>query len=88
MKQLQHIEALVDATDHDQLKELSQYCIPSCFCTLTFCDLVHSIFGTQPGDMLHIFNLGIVKNVIIEFLDCFTPTQKVILDDIDKKFDC
>ena len=82
MKQPQHIEALVDAADHDQLTALSQYCIPSCFCTLIFCDPVHGIFGAQPGDMLHIFNLGIIKNDIIELLDCFTPRQKVMFDDM------
>ena len=76
MKQPQHIEALVDTTDHDQLKALSQYCILSCFCSLTFCDPVHGIFGAQPGDMLHMFNLDIVKNVIIEFLDCLHQRKR------------
>ena len=86
MKQPALIEALVDAEDHEALNEMSQYCIPSFFRTLEFCDPVHGIFGAQPGDMLHMFQLGVVKTAVICFLECFTPKQKTLLDDMGRRF--
>ena len=86
MKRPAPIEAFVDAEDHDGLKAISQYCIPSCFRAFEFCDPVHGIFGAQPGDMLHMFQLGVMKTAVKCFLDCFTPTQKTILDDMGRRF--
>ena len=62
MKESVYIEMLVDAEDHATLNNLSQYCIPSCFCGFTFCNPTNGIFGAQPGDMLHMFQLSPVKN--------------------------
>ena len=86
MKRPGPIEQLVDAEDHEALQEISQYCIPSCFRNLEFCDPEYGIFGAQPGDMLHMFQLGVIKTAVICFLDCFTPTQKTQLDDMGRRF--
>ena len=84
MKESDYIEMLVDAENHATLNNLSQYCIPSCFCGFTFCNPTNRIFGAQPGDMLHMFQLGPVKNCVQIFLDCFTPTQKTICEENTK----
>lgn len=70
------IDALVDNEDQEALKELSQYCIKSCFRGFEFCNPTHGIFGAQPGNMLHMLNLGAVKEVARLMLDCLTPSKK------------
>ena len=80
------IEALIDNEDQEALKELSQYCIKSCFRGFEFCNPTHGIFGAQPGDMLHMLNLGAVKEVARLMLDCLTPSEKVTLDGMGRTF--
>jgi len=69
------IEELVDNEDYDSLKAMSQYCVKSCFCGLVFCNPTYGIFGAQPGDMLHMLNLGAAKEVVTLMLDCLTPYE-------------
>ena len=80
MMQPAAIDALVDNEDQEALKELSQYCIKSCFRSFVFCNPMHGIFGAQPGNMLHMLNLGAAKEVARLMLDCLTPSEKIVLD--------
>ena len=41
---------------------------------------MYGIFGAQPGDMVHMLNLGAAKEVVTLMLDCLTPSQKIVLD--------
>ena len=86
MKRPGIIDALVDANDEDGLQAVSQYNIRSCFRPFEFCDPIHGIFGAQPGDMLHMFQLGVIKASVVIFLDCFTMAQKTMLDDMGRRF--
>ena len=80
------VDAMVDANDSDGLKAMAQYCVKSCFRVLEFCDPEYGIFGAQPGDQLHMVQLGVFKDAAIVFLDCFTDSQKVQLDDMARRF--
>jgi len=80
------IESLVDQSNHNALDLISQYCIKSCFRDFTFCNPVFGIFGSQPGDILHMFNLGCVKEVTSLLFDCLTPKQKAELDSMGRRF--
>ena len=51
-----------------------------------FCNPLHGIFGAQPDDMLHMLNLGVAKEVVTLMLDCLTPSQKVVLDGMGRRF--
>ena len=86
MKQANAIDALVDANDEVGLHAVSQYNISSCFRFLVFCDRLHGIYGAQPGDMLHMYQLGMIKTAVIIFLACFTMAQKTMLDDMGRRF--
>ena len=77
---------MVDDGNEQALTAISQYCIKSCFRDLQFCNPEYGIFGAQPGDMLHMFQLGIVKKAIELFFNCLTPTQKTQLDDMGRRF--
>ena len=70
------IEAWVDDGNEQALTAISQYCIKSCFRDMQFCNPEYGIFGAQPGDMLCMFQLGIVKTSIELFYNCLTPSQK------------
>ena len=86
VKQPATIEALVDNNDEDGLKDISQYCIKSCFRGFVFCNHVHGIYGAQPGDLLHMFNLGSAKEVTTLMLNCLTATEKTVLDAMGRRF--
>ena len=86
MKTSGGIDALVDANNVDALHALSQYNIRSCFRLLEFCDPLHGIFGAQPGDLLHMYQLGLIKTGVVIFFYCFTNAQKTMLDDMGRRF--
>ena len=86
VKQPDEIEALVDAGDTVTLNAMSQYCIQSCFRGFVFCNPALGIFGGQPGDMLHMYQLGLMKLSVKVFFDNMTVSEKTQLDDMGRRF--
>ena len=80
------VEAMVADNDTDGLKAITQHNVSNAFCTVMMCDTVHGIFGSTPGDLLHMFQLGIVKYCLLLFMKALPDGIKLKLDQLARAY--
>ena len=77
---------MVADNDEAGLHACTQHNIANAFCTVLMCDTVHGIFGSTPGDLLHMFQLGIVKYCLMIFMQALPETVKLALDQLARAY--
>ena len=80
------VDALVDGNKKKELDAMTQDNVKSAFRAIEFCDMVHGIFGAQPGDFLHMFALGLVKRALYEMMEALPAGVKKKLDNMARDY--